>query len=532
MHKSTDKSNQKIEHNNQTDSLKGTEKQLIASEIRYRRLFETAKDGILILDAVTGMIMDVNPFLIELLGYSKEQFMQKTIWEIGIFKDIIANYEKFIELQKDEYVRYEDLPLKTINQSIVHVEFVSNVYLVNDEKVIQCNIRDITQRKMTENELVEAKLRAEENDRLKTAFLHNISHEIRTPLNAIIGFSKFLNNSDLSQEKRAQYTTIIEQSGEQLLSIVTDIISIATIEAGQEKVVEKEIDIQTILNFAFDQFAEKAQLQNISFSIEPFKNKHVMSIVSDETKLNQILHNLISNAIKFTSQGHVRFGAKIIGKELGFFVEDTGIGIPTDMYNEIFERFRQIETTSVRQFGGSGLGLSISKAYVELLGGKIWLTSDINHGTTFFFTIPLKRANKEQGIHVQPSMSGAHNLSGSKTLLIADDDETNFKMLNEFLSGLNYTLIWVKNGLEAVEICKTNKTIDLVLMDIKMPEMDGYEASKLIKKFVPHLPIIAQTAYSSDMDKNKAFANGCSDFITKPLDLTLLSDKIFGQLSN
>ena len=496
-------------------SRKLIENQLNLFETRYRRLFESAKDGILILDAETGKIVDVNPFLIELLGYSKEEFIEKSISDIGSFQDIYGNREKFLELQQKEYVRYDDLPLVTADGREIHVEFVSNVYLSGNNRVIQCNIRDntenwqikkqvveseekfrtitensadaifitdiegkyiyvnnkavdllgyskeellgftiadispknrieeyfqifqqlfitgssyseielvrkdgsyadtdlnavllpngwiygscrdISERKKLERELINAKEKAEESDHLKTAFLHNVSHEIRTPVNAIVGFSGFLDDPGLVPDKRNQYIDIIIQSSEQLLAIIDDIISIAAIEAGQEIIQVDEININLICRLVHEQFSSKANDKSIKLSLKTVLADDEAVINTDAAKLTDILSNLIDNAIKFTHHGYVNFGYMVKDNQLELYVKDSGIGISSDMQEKIFSRFRQVEITDTRTFGGSGLGLSISKAYVEMLGGKVWLTSELGEGSVFYFTIPYKNTNPE-----------------------------------------------------------------------------------------------------------------------------------------
>jgi PAS domain S-box-containing protein len=269
--------------------------------------------------------------------------------------------------------------------------------LMNSEGVISNYIlimNDITGKKQMLDDLIAAKEKAEENDRLKTAFLQNISHEIRTPMNAIIGFSRLLNEPDLLPDKRDYFTNIIIHSGEQLLSIITDIINIATIEAGQEKMNEKEINLNSICNLIYEQYFLKAGERKISFCCKTFFSDDKANVITDETKLIMILSNLVGNAFKFTEQGFIDFGYLVEKDYLEFYVEDTGLGIPLEMYEEVFKRFRQVETDGNRQFGGSGLGLSISKAYVELLGGKIWLTSELGKGSVFHFTIPLKKSSR------------------------------------------------------------------------------------------------------------------------------------------
>jgi len=391
---------------------------------------------------------------------------------------------------------------------------------------------DITERKHAEMELIEAKEKAEESDRLKTAFLNNVSHEIRTPMNAIVGFSGFLNDPDLKPNKRQEFTDIIIKSSEHLLAIIDDIIRIASIESGQEKIQKNEININLICDLIKDQFSSKANEKNVTLSLIPGLTGDEADIITDATKLTQILTNLIGNALKFTHQGYINYGYKLKNSQLEFYVEDSGIGIPLDMQEKVFDRFRQIETTATRNFGGSGLGLSISKAYVEILGGKMWLTSEMGKGSVFYFTIPYKKTNPKKLPDI-PSVKGLDfEFKTTKTVLIAEDEISNFILLEEMLLDSGINIIRAVNGLEAVRLCQLNPNIDLVLMDIKMPEMDGYEATKRIKEFKPDLPIIAQTAYITEADRVKALACGCSDYISKPISKRLLLSKINEQLHN
>ena len=385
--------------------------------------------------------------------------------------------------------------------------------------------KDITEGKKLNSELLAAKVKAEESDRLKTAFLHNISHEIRTPMNAIVGFSGLLNDADLLPEKQKEYIEIIAQSSDQLLSIINDIVCIATIEAGQEKLSEVPVNLNAMQRILYEKFLPKARSQNIIFDVNTCFHENEYMILADEAKLVQILLNLIGNAFKFTLSGHIHVGCNLKNNELEFFVEDTGIGIPQEMHDEIFMRFRQVESTTARQFGGSGLGLSISKAYVELLGGKMWLTSELGKGSVFYFTLPFKKVNNSEEPAIKQSKQFEISSKSPKTLLIAEDEDSNYLLLEILLSGLNIQLIRAINGVEAVDSCK-NDHIDMVLMDIKMPVMDGYEATMQIRDFMPDLPIIAQTAYTTDADKNRALACGCSDFISKPFKREVLIAKI------
>jgi PAS domain S-box-containing protein len=393
---------------------------------------------------------------------------------------------------------------------------------------------DITERKRMLQELVTAKEKAEENERLKTAFLHNISHEIRTPMNAIIGFATLLDTPNLSEDQIIQFTETILESSNQLLLVINDIISIATIEAGQEKTDLKDLNLNELCNRVFEQFVFKAHARKLEFQFQTELTFNQANIKTDETKLLQVLNNIIGNAMKFTKKGKVIFGCKLKQNEdeqsdIEFFVKDTGIGIAPDMHDEIFKRFRQVESTTTRRYGGSGLGLSISKAYIELLGGKIWIESELNKGSTFYFAIPYFQSDEivseeTQAVNIitQRTLS---NTKTQKTILIAEDEDSNFMLLEHVLADQNFIILRANNGAEAVEICKTTE-IDLVLMDIKMPVLDGYEATKLIRVFNSNLPIIALTAYSTKYDKVNAIESGCNDHIGKPFRRATLINKI------
>lgn len=278
--------------------------------------------------------------------------------------------------KKDGTVFWEDV---TISPLLSSSGAISNIILT---------FEDITEKKKMIDDLVVAKEKAEENDRLKTAFLHNISHEIRTPMNAIVGFSDLLDDTDLSPEERKNYVQIIIHNSTQLLSIINDIVNIATIEAGQEKANIKKTSINSLIKQVYEQFVLQAKNKDISFSHKKCFPDEEIEIMADETKIRQVLTNLLSNAFKFTDSGLVDFGCRIDNDFLEFFVKDTGIGVPPEKQSEIFERFSQLNYTEDRLYRGSGLGLSISKAYVELLGGKMWISSTPGRGSTFYFTIP------------------------------------------------------------------------------------------------------------------------------------------------
>jgi len=384
---------------------------------------------------------------------------------------------------------------------------------------------EIASHKETEKELIQAKEKAEGSDKLKTAFLENISHEIRTPLNGIIGFSDLITDSDLSAEKRKQYSQIIRDSGDQLLSIVNDIISIATIEAGQEKPQEKRCDINKLLELIKKQNSYKAETKNLSFVVSSALTDDEAIVLIDETKLLRILINLVNNAIKFTDEGYINVTCRLNGNFIKFTVEDTGIGIPPEMHEKIFDRFFQIDYSETRLYSGNGLGLSIVKSYVHFLNGEIHVDSNPGQGSKFYFTLPYTPVTKE----IQPAEVSLKqknkNLSG-KVILIAEDDNNNYAYLEEILLDKKVKTIRANNGKEAVDLCKKNPEIEMVFMDIRMPELNGFEATKQILKFRKDLPIVAQTAYTYFNDIQKALEAGCTAYIEKPISPETIMDSI------
>jgi PAS domain S-box-containing protein len=375
---------------------------------------------------------------------------------------------------------------------------------------------DITERKEIVEELIRSKEKAEESDKLKTAFLHNISHEIRTPMNAIVGFSALLGEPEVDEKTRKSYIEVIMQSSNHLLSIITDIVDISNIEANLIKTYKNEVPINTTIKSLFNQFIPKAAEKKIDMIWEPGLSDYDALILTDKSKLSQIISNLISNAIKFTDKGTIKIGYKLVENFLEFYVSDTGIGISPEHHARIFDRFYQVSNAMERLYEGTGLGLAISKAYIEHLGGKIWLSSEQGKGTSFFFTITYEKQVATTLPVTENGVPDSYVFPVKKVILVAEDIESNFKLIRYFLSGSNVEVLHAYNGKEAVERCLSTGKIDLILMDIKMPVMDGYTAVKLIREKNTTVPIIAQTAYIDD--KEKAIECGCSGFISKPFD--------------
>jgi PAS domain S-box-containing protein len=489
------------------------ERMLMESEEKYRSMVDHSPDAVIVHS--WGRILFANPVTLKLLGADSFEKIKnidlmnlvhpddrdsarerlKVIYDTGIPQGYVG--EKFLDL----------------NGETLDVEVIGIPISYLGEPAVQTILRDISVRKQFEQELIRAKEKAEESDKLKTAFLHNISHEIRTPMNAIIGFSALLNEPDLNQETQRSYLKIITDSSDQLLAIVNDIIEISNIEVGILKATINEINLNAQLMLLYQQFNHKANEKNIDFRLLTTLSGSRSYIETDNLKLMHVLSNLLSNAFKFTTRGKITFGYNLEGDFIQFFVTDTGIGIHEDQFEKIFERFYQVESTVSRAYEGTGLGLSISKAYVQFLGGRIWLTSQPCVGSTFYFTLPYI-VSKKQYITEMEAENNKEFRNPEKSVLIAEDDDNNFFLMKELLSEMNLKIIRASNGVEAVDAFRTGEKIDLVLMDIKMPLMDGYEAARQILEEQPGAKILAQTAYADD--EVKALESGCMGFISKP----------------
>lgn len=376
-------------------------------------------------------------------------------------------------------------------------------------------------------ELLNAKEKAEESNRLKTEFLNNMSHEIRTPMNGILGFSELLNNPELSDAKKSYFINIIQNSGKQLLRVIDDILEISRLGTRQVKVIEKPVCLNDLLLELFSIFDIKAKENKIPLYVTKGLTDAESTILTDKSKLNKIISNLIENALKFTNSGEIRFGYELKDNNIEIYVKDTGIGIVPEKQEIIFDRFSQEEKNLAQNVGGLGLGLSIAKENTELLGGKISVKSKKWEGATFIISLPYNPVDKTLKENKKNVTSKEKN-----TILIVEDEEVNYLFIEILLTekiSIDCDLLHAKNGVEAIDMCKNN-SIDFVLMDINMPVMDGLEATKSIKKDFPNLPIVAQTAYSTREDKETALNAGCDDFITKPIDLNKLKAVLFKYL--
>ncbi len=371
---------------------------------------------------------------------------------------------------------------------------------------------------LTNQELKQAKERAEESDYLKTAFLQNMSHEIRTPMNAIMGFSDLIKDNYDNKTKLETFSEIIKLRCNDLMDIINDILDIAKIESGQFPVNFEECDLKELfaeLSAFFAEYKTRIGKDNIMLSIQTYCNPEDCIIITDKVKLKQIFINLISNAFKFTDEGSIEAGIKSDENQKSFFyVSDSGIGIPKEKQNLVFERFTQLQQRSSKNLGGTGLGLSIVKGLVGVLGGEIFLKSEPKKGSTFTFTIPhktIKTLHKETNSIEQLN----NNDFSNKTILIVEDDFFNTEYLKEILLGTGLNILHVDNGKDAIEI-SLSQPVDLILMDVRLPDIDGYEVTRQIRYHKPFIQVIAQTAYATLDERPKALNAGCIDYISKP----------------
>lgn len=497
-----------------TDQKKA-ENALRESEEKYRTIFEGAPLGIF-RSLKEGKFIEVNQALAEMFGYQDPEEVIREISSIGeqMYLDTLRQSEILDETSNDKVSKFENV-YKRKNGEI----FYANLYLKeitdkNGTKILEGMIEDTTESKKYEEFLEIAKNRAEESDRLKISFLQNMSHEIRTPMNAICGFSDLLLVEN-EEDKIKTFTYIIQKSSQQLLSLIDDIILYSKLQTKLIPVKLLSFEVPALIRDVYDSFTlqETADRIVMKYKVDDFcKN---LFIRADYDKLRQVLTNLVSNAIKYTSSGEISIGCAFIRNRIEFSVSDTGIGIPASEQSNIFNRFyrgHQVEKSAIR---GTGLGLSIVKELVDLLDGQIEVESVPGEGSRFFFSIPLVKDTPVEKNSENENLSGM--ILNDLSILIAEDEIYNYMYLRALLGKLVKNIDHAFNGKDAVEMVMKAK-YDIILMDIKMPVMDGHEATRQIKKLFPEIPIIAQTAYSHSEEKKLARESGCDHFITKPIN--------------
>ena len=393
--------------------------------------------------------------------------------------------------------------------------------LLVEERTNELHQKMMVQQQMNA-ELVIAKEQAESGDRLKTAFMNNISHEIRTPLNGILGFGQLMADPDLTQDEKEQYLSILKSSSNRLMNTVTDYMDMSLITSGNQDVQKKIFAPGDLLNTIYIRFIHPCKTKNLALLLQIPQTVSELHINSDLELLLKVLSHLVDNAVKFTKQGTVSFGFEVKGPELEFFVKDTGVGINQEVQPTIFDKFMQENVSDTRGHEGSGLGLSIAKGMVELLGGRIWLESIKGKGSAFFFTIPVEMGAADIPVNQEPVL----DTTAKPLILIAEDEMSSSILLERILLKEGIDSLVVTDGQQAVDVCHQNPLISLVLMDMKMPVMNGFEATKQIKFLRPTMPIIAITAFALSGDENRALEAGCDDYLAKPFERHLLLDKL------
>ncbi len=516
------------------------QKKIHESEKKYRNLVENSLIGVYSTNT-KGDFLFVNTALCEILEFNSPEEM---------FKVNVNSLYK-IKKDRDELITSLKVNDKINNHEVVMVTAKGNMKTVllsaNMEKnTISGMVMDITDRKkalqeiMIQNyeiekkneqyrilneDLLKAKEKAEESDQLKTAFLQNLSHEIRTPMNGIVGFTQLLKEGVGELENKQYYLDMIEKSGDRLMNLITDLVDISKIETGHITVNIKEFDINAMFEELYALYKELADEKDITLSVKDAPPEDKVLITTDKSKVYQILSKLLNNAIKFTQKGEVSFGFSLKNNQVEFFVKDTGIGIKPEIQGKIFERFRQGDTSISRGYEGAGLGLSITKSFIDKLGGKIWVESEPHKGSTFRFSLPLSEEQSTEPIGIEDITT--NEFSSPLKALVVEDDSVSRMLLEEVLKECEVDAIFAANGEQAVDIIKAdNNNVDFILMDLKMPIMNGYKATEIIRGLGFTKPIIAQTAYASPEDKEKVLTSGFDAFLTKPLNSNSLIEAI------
>ena len=507
---------------------KQVEEKLLFSEKTLKESQKIAGLGTFDLDILRG-IFRTSDILNEIFGIDEKYDHSISGWSALIYpedREMTVNHlmnEVIGNMQPGNIefriVRYNDKITRWMHV-LGKLEFDADGHPI----ILHGTARDITEQKQVESELIRAKEKAEESDRLKSAFLANMSHEIRTPMNAILGFSNLLKEPHLSDGEQQEYIKLIEKGGERMLNIIHNIVDISKIESRQMEVYITDTDVNENIEFLYSFYKKEASLKGIQIFCKNALPKNEAVIKTDRKKLYSALSNLVKNAIQYTSEGSIEFGYEKKGKTLEFFVKDTGSGVPEQYKELIFERFRQGNDLTRKFTEGAGLGLSISKAYIELLGGKMWLESEHGKGSIFYFTLPYNPANKKDLADKDDStVTGKYDQFKNLKILIVEDYGPSLAFLSKVLAKHCKEILTSSSGAKAVEVCRINADIDLVLMDIKLPDLDGYEATRQIRQFNKDVIIIAQTAFGLTGDREKAIEAGCNDYISKPI----IIDKLF-----
>jgi len=489
------------------------------SESRLNTITNSAGDAIIMIDE-SGFISFWNPAAEKIFGFSREEAIGQVLHNLIVpesyREDYFTNHPAFKETGNGRAIG-KTMELKGLHKNgneFTVALTLSAVQLQNRWHAVGI-VRDISERKIFELELIAAKEKAEASDRLKTAFINSISHEVRTPLNGILGFSSLITQEGLTEEEKVQFGSLIKISSTRLLNTITNYMDVALLMSNNMVVRVKPFELHKQLYAMKDLFQPLCQVKKLTFLLNIPDDILEITLPSDREFHWKILSHLLDNAIKFTHHGTVTFGYSIGQGGIDYFIADTGIGIAPELHAKIFENFRQGEVSNTRDYEGSGLGLSIARGMTKLLGGDIHVESSRGAGAVFSLFIPY--SNIEIKKTKQADTIPAYKIPETQIVLLAEDDSANYLLEEKILKKAGFQVIQAANGKEAVEQCQKNPEIALVLMDLKMPVMDGFEATRKIKAFRNELPIIAVTAFAMNGDEKKALDAGCNDYIAKPI---------------
>jgi len=489
-------------------------------QLRYSQ--EVARIGYYVFDIQTGFWTS-SKMLDDIFGINSEFVRDVNGWNELVHpddqKEMLDYFTANVVLRHEKFDKKYRI-INRLSRQTYWVHGLGTLEFDNNGNLLRMfgTIQDITEIKKYEEELIIAKEKAEESDRLKSAFLANMSHEIRTPMNGILGFAELLKEPDLTGEEQLTFINLINKSGQRMLNIINDIVDISKIEAGLMEVHLSESNVNDQMEYIYNFFHPEASSKGLLLTIKNWLASKDATFKTDREKLYAILTNLVKNALKYTHVGGIEMGCSRKNNFIEFFVKDTGIGIPADRHQAVFERFVQADIEDRMAYQGAGLGLTISKTYVNTLGGEIWLESQENMGTTFYFTLPYTVEETTKAGEIPTLTSELFQTERKLKILVVEDDQTSEVLLRKTISKITEEILVAHTGLEAIEMCRNNPDTDLILMDIRMPQMGGYEATRQIRLFNKNVIIIAQTAFAIVGDREKAREAGCDDYITKPID--------------
>ncbi len=509
-----------IERRRQQDSIR-------LNQERQRRVFESSPDPMIVV-GTQALIVDFNSAFLEAFQVEADQVNKHKIFRFIHNDDWRKAVQDFKRTWEQGYLKNVEYRVVRPDGKSFEAEVSTGAIFSREGKPdsMVVIVKDISNRKEAERKILEAKFKAEESDRLKTAFLSNMSHEIRTPMNAIVGFSDLLTDEHLGPEERRDFIAQINQGADDLMRLIDDIIDIAKIEAGQVNVHIAECFVRDLfkeLQLMFLQNIKRAGKEGVNVIVQWDWPLNELAIYTDPFRLKQILVNLMSNAVKFTEAGEIVLGLKEHPEGVYFYVKDSGIGIREEKQKVIFHRFMQGHETKTKLYGGTGLGLAISKNLTEILGGEIGVHSSSGEGSTFWFILPRNEVPLKYEAALRTPTNNLR-LWEDKKVLIAEDDQSNYYFLYEALKETGIQVVWSKDGEETMALFREHEDLDLVLMDINMPLVNGYECTRMMKKERPDLPVIAQTAYAMSGEREISRQAGCDDYLAKPIKVSELLD--------